>query len=228
MSDAATGTMTAATRGAGATANEPRPLVRLFGFARWTIHVMLASGALALLGGAAGYAVGPEYLMGDYGYPETALGEAVMFAFFLGFAGFYVAFFVSAVAVCRFVFRAMRNLHLVGAPSAEMAPGWAVGWYFVPIANLFKPVEGMRQIVDGSREAAGKGTDDAPSLALWWGTWLTGSVVGNVAETLTDASAALGADLVSIALLMVSAWALLRHMRRVTDTQQGVIASRVF
>lgn len=228
MSDTTIETMTKAGTKTGTDENEPRPLARMLGFTRWTIYVMLASGALALLGGMAGYTVGPEYLMDDYSYPETAPGEVVLLTFGLGLVGFYVAFFVSAVAVCRFVFRAMRNLHLVDAPSAEMAPGWVVGWYFVPLANLFKPMEGMRQILDGSYEAAGREADAAPSLALWWGTWLTGSIIGNVAETLTDPGAALGADLLSILLLMISAWALLGHMRRITETQQGMIAARVF
>lgn len=208
--------------------NEPRPLAGLLGFARWTIVPYLVFGALFLIVSAGGLWYDPAVLIDEFAYPETPLENMLLIAFGGAAVGFYLVFFVSIVAVGRFTFRAMRNLHLMDEPEAQMSPGWTVGWYFIPFANLFKPVQGMREIVDGTWKQAGKGLTDTPSLSLWWGTWIAGSVVGNVSDAFDDPTAAVAISAISVGLLMASAWFLLGHLRRIADLQDGVMAARVF
>ena len=203
------------------------PLGGLLKFAAWTIHPLAAFGVVAVLACVATFAVAPELVTDETLYPDDPTGEALLFAFGGSILGFYLSFFVSIIPVARFTYRAMRNLHQLDAPDAQMSPGWAVGWYFVPIANLFKPVEGMRQIVDASYRQAGKTAVDTPSLALWWGTWIAGSVVGNVADRIPDETALIASAL-SIGLLTASALRLLEHLRDIERLQDGVIAAQAF
>lgn len=58
-------------------------------------------------------------------------------------------------------------------PFLENTPGWAVGWYFIPIANFWKPYAAMKEIVSASsvREVL-----SAPLLPTWWTLWIVSIV----------------------------------------------------
>jgi len=63
------------------------------------------------------------------------------------------------------------------------APGWAVGWYFIPIASLWKPYTAMRDIVAASTMQQGP-----PSFLLptWWTLWIVSTVSDNASGFLND------------------------------------------
>ena len=50
---------------------------------------------------------------------------------------------------CLFMPRANRNARAFGS-SMSISPGWAAGWFFVPIANLWMPYQAMKEIWQGS------------------------------------------------------------------------------
>ena len=85
------------------------------------------------------------------------------------------------ILVGRWIYRASANAHAVGR-ELSITPGWAVGWYFVPLANLVMPYQAMRETWDSSHESAGLEADrDTPLLPWWWGLWLVTNIVSNVA-----------------------------------------------
>lgn len=92
---------------------------------------------------------------------------------------------LSVILVSMWTFRAMKNLHLVGEREAIMSPGWAVGWHFIPIANLWKPFEGMSQIWRGSHAQAGKPNTIAAYVGWWWVAWIGSNILANVSLRLT-------------------------------------------
>mgnify|MGYP003704706309 CR=1 FL=1 len=52
----------------------------------------------------------------------------------------YVAVFaVGSVLGLKWIYRVNMNAHVM-APDLTITPPWAIGWYFVPIATLFKPL----------------------------------------------------------------------------------------
>jgi len=57
---------------------------------------------------------------------------------------------------------------LSGHPMS-FTPGWSVGWYFVPIANLFKPYLAMKEIWQRSHKDQ---SVSSAILGLWWAAWL--------------------------------------------------------
>jgi Domain of unknown function (DUF4328) len=85
-----------------------------------------------------------------------------------------------AVVFIRWLYAAYRNLEVVAPAEKRYSPGWAIGSWFVPIMNLFRP----KQMVNDVWRAGGRDSDDArPGRLLlgWWLLWLISSFVVNIA-----------------------------------------------
>lgn len=57
--------------------------------------------------------------------------------------------------------------------------GWATLCWFIPFANLFKPIE----VVRGLWQALGGPPEKQSLLTAWWATWIIGNIITNVANT---------------------------------------------
>ena len=55
----------------------------------------------------------------------------------------------TIVLFCLFMPRANRNARAFGAPMSN-SPGWAAGWFFIPVAFWWKPYYAMKEIWEGS------------------------------------------------------------------------------
>ncbi|MBB4657784.1 DUF4328 domain-containing protein [Parvularcula dongshanensis] len=215
----------AAVSGGRRAEREPKPLDRLYKRARWSLIVFAGLAALmvVLLGMTlalqldTAVAIGPGSLAQD-----AMLLSAISF-------GYVAATFVTPIFVAIWLFRAMRNLHAVKEPYADMSAGWAIGWYFVPIAAWWKPFEAMQQIVDGSYHAAGWRPYDTPSLGGWWALWIVGSIGDRVAGLVLDVgNGLLVAAMFSATCLGSAALLLQRIMGKTTAAQSTMMATRTF
>jgi hypothetical protein len=86
---------------------------------------------------------------------------------------------VNIILWCMWLHRAARNVNEAGIERFEFTPGWAVGWHFIPFANLVQPFKVMRQIWNASAADANDLDSSAPNVNLWWGTWLASGILGN-------------------------------------------------
>jgi len=80
----------------------------------------------------------------------------------------------AIVAYCLFMPRANRNARAFGSRMSN-TPGWAAGWFFVPIVYLWKPYYAMKEIWQGSEPDPTVHPFDAPVsslLPLWWWMYL--------------------------------------------------------
>jgi hypothetical protein len=93
------------------------------------------------------------------------------------------------VVIARWIFRAAWNLRHLGAKRLDISPGMAVGWYFVPFANLVFPFKAMKEIWLASHDPARWREGSVGLLTLWWTLWLGSNIVGNIAWRM-----AMGAD----------------------------------
>jgi hypothetical protein len=66
------------------------------------------------------------------------------------------------------------------------SPGWALGWFFIPIASFWKPFGAMRDIVRASTLDAGLA---GWLLPVWWTLWLAALVTDRVATKLESTAA---------------------------------------
>ena len=78
---------------------------------------------------------------------------------------------VTAVLFLVWIYRASANAHALGFTDLKFRPGWAVGWWFVPIANLIQAPRTMLELyrVALAGEPAGPRSHigSAPVL-VWW------------------------------------------------------------
>lgn len=101
------------------------------------------------------------------------------------YLAFTLVFVICVVLVAIWIHRAHANLHDAGMESLEFTPGWAVGWYFIPIANLFKPFQAMRELWNASRGEQYQFADETPSeVKWWWAAWIMGNILSNIGTRL--------------------------------------------
>jgi hypothetical protein len=84
------------------------------------------------------------------------------------------AYLPSLVLFFLWLHAAHRNLRALGAQGTAFTPGWAVGWFFVPFLNLYRPFEVLTETWKASEpdEPPGAGWRDLPwprIIGLWWG-----------------------------------------------------------
>lgn len=72
--------------------------------------------------------------------------------------------------------RAHANLRALGVGGLGFTPGWAVGWWFIPFANIVQPFRAMSELWKGSDPEAGavdwKAKRTPRLLIGWWTAWL--------------------------------------------------------
>lgn len=110
--------------------------------------------------------------------------------------------------------RAYFNLHVLVPPShLRYTEGWAAGAWFVPILNLFGPYQIATDLVVKSEELLIKnGILEKAGATLkmikgwWWGLWVGGSVVAQIASFYDDeySNEGIGFSILSSVMFIVS------------------------
>lgn len=141
---------------------------------------------------------------------------------------------VTAIVWLVWQHRAQKNLEGLGATRLRFTPGWAVGWWFVPLANLLKPFQTMRELWKASGDPYGWQTrTTSPLLGWWWGLYLGAQALivifaGVRDEAASDADLlaadwwAIAALAVRIAAATVAALLLWAVVTRQADTRTAV------
>lgn len=143
----------------------------------------------------------------------------------------FVIYVGSVIAVGMWIHRAHANLHEAYIPGLEFSPGWAVGWYFIPIAFLFKPFQAMRELWNASLQTSSNFSAPAPgNLSTWWGLWIISNILANVSTRISllgdggNIQVATALNLGSSICTIGSAWLLLQIIRTITNAQADRIA----
>lgn len=113
--------------------------------------------------------------------------------------GQLVAYVTAIIGFLVWFRRAYRNTAGLGASGMRFRPGWAVGAWFVPFLNLWRPKQISNDIWRASdpglpREATGwQGNEVHGLVHWWWALWIVAGLSGNVstrvylnAETLSE------------------------------------------
>jgi hypothetical protein len=98
---------------------------------------------------------------------------------------FWIATFVVWIL---WQFRAQRAAReLSSVRRFRFTPGWAIGWWFIPIASFWMPFETVRELWKAS-----EGRPDWPDIPTWsvigwwWGAFLAWLAALNIASALTE------------------------------------------
>lgn len=153
----------------------------------------------------------------------------------IGIASFaqIAIYVIGFVIFLTWLWRAYSNLPGLGVPDPRFRKGWAIGSWFVPFLNLFRP----KQIVNDTWRAADPDRAvDAPSswrdrplsplLNWWWAMWLLTGFVANYSyrlpfETVEEDRVFTTADIVSSAVSIVAAVLAWLVVRRTTARQEA-------
>jgi hypothetical protein len=124
------------------------------------------------------------------GPAELAVGLAYLAAGLVALP----ATIATIVAFCIWVHRANKNARALGAQQMQFTPGWCVGWFFIPIMNLFKPYQAVKEIYQASEPAASfldwRLARVPALLGVWWGIWIASNILSNVETRLRFGSTA--------------------------------------
>lgn len=191
---------------AGLTSNEPFVSARGRALVVTALFVAYIAITLCALGvNLTRLAMSPVILGGD-GEEQVTLEDLLQMVVGLGTFLVYVAL---VVAFLVWLHRASKNLPALGNPKSkiEFTPGWAVGWFFVPLANLVMPYRAVREVWEKSDPAIRSEEDvmfTPPSsgglLLTWWVFWVASNVLGNISMRFQD-------DALTPDTLAVAAWA---------------------
>lgn len=94
-----------------------------------------------------------------------------------------IVFLVSAITFIQWFRRAYFNLHL-RVNHLSNSEGWAAGCWFMPIVNLFRPYQIMKELFQETHlflkrnNAHTKEHLSIASLGLWWTFWIIDRFVG--------------------------------------------------
>jgi hypothetical protein len=136
---------------------------------------------------------------------------------------YLVALITCYIVVGCWIYRTNANAHLFSS-AMSITPGWSIGWFFVPFANLVMPFRGVKETWDESHDFAGRQQDKAtPLLGWWWGLWLATNIASNVANLLGRNPSTLQGEavfnLVSAVLSVGAGVTLIQLIRRLNRAQ---------
>jgi hypothetical protein len=79
--------------------------------------------------------------------------------------------------------RSQTNLRTAGVGALHFTPGWAVGWWFIPIANLWKPFQATRELYQASAGGERWWAARTPALlGWWWAGWIAFNFMDGLAS----------------------------------------------
>ncbi|MCH9682566.1 MAG: DUF4328 domain-containing protein [Deltaproteobacteria bacterium] len=95
-----------------------------------------------------------------------------------------IVYLSTAVVFSMFLHRANKNARALSPETMfSFTPGWTVGWFFVPIASLWKPYQAVRELWEKSRPVL------PGIMGAWWGFWITDNVLNQIAYRMADENA---------------------------------------
>ena len=143
----------------------------------------------------------------------------------------------TAIAFLMWLHRAYRNLHALGVPHQQIdyTPGWAVGYFFIPLLNLFYPYRVVKEVWRKSdptinpAEGYSAFLPEAPMLlGVWWAFWIISLSGDDIvyrfidsAEESSEAMSWFSMLLMATAILKIIAAALaIRVVREINQRQE--------
>jgi len=133
--------------------------------------------------------------------------------------GYALAYLVAAVGYLAWLSRTVDNAPVLGAGRPSVTPRWSIGWWFVPFANLVKPLLIVTDVHQRMATAAQSG--GAWILIAWWVVSVGGNFIDTInlrlpePQTLDEFSARFTASAVSDVITLVAVALAILVIRRI-------------
>ncbi len=154
-----------------------RPRVRdLSGLTRWLKGFLIAGNVATFAGLITASIELAKLLVGGWSRTQDSItpgdiGMALFGLLQVGMAG------VSAVLLLRWIYCANANVRIMGATGLRFTPRGAILWYFIPLANLWKPYQAIKEIWRASMDPGNWKQVKVPGLLPLWWTLAIGSLL---------------------------------------------------
>lgn len=100
-----------------------------------------------------------------------------------------IVYVATVVCFLMWLYRASDNLRAFNSWSRpEYSPGWAVGSFFIPFANLFMPYQAVKEVwqKSGPPDEDLQSAPESPArFPIWWLFWLLAAFSGNISTRLS-------------------------------------------
>jgi Domain of unknown function (DUF4328) len=175
-----------------------------------SIAYVMAANSLSSSGSLGDSGLGPLIVVGSLGVIST------------------LAFIATVIVYLIWLHRAYTNLRALDSGFiGKFTPGWAVGWWFIPFANLVMPYQAMSELYVNSVSAPANaaGYSARPSAGIiggWWAAFILRglfSYVGQSAHTLSDLESTMYANAVSCVIAMLAGILCMVIVRRIERGQ---------
>jgi hypothetical protein len=95
----------------------------------------------------------------------------------------FAVFVAVAVLFLRLLYKSAQKARGFSTPFTYVSPGWAVGYWFIPLMNLYRPLEVVKALFKAC--AAESGADAKPKageqlLGAWWAVFLLGNIAATI------------------------------------------------
>lgn len=136
-----------------------------------------------------------------------------------------VTFIIAAIVFSMWLYRMNYNAHGFSEKPMRFTPGWSVGWYFVPIFNLFRPYQVMCELWKVSHNPRQSHATEGPSLLKeWWALWI-------ISHFIYIFYIVLDGDLIAISWFSILEYSielrlyylLIQIVRRISDAQASLV-----
>ena len=103
-----------------------------------------------------------------------------------------IVLLVTGIVWVVWQYRSQANLHAARLRELGYTPGWVVGWWLIPFANLVKPFQTVRELWKASSGADAWWLSPTwPLIGWWWAAWIAALVLGRVATAVFNGAATL-------------------------------------
>ena len=147
---------------------------------------------------------------------------------------FYGLLLVSSYFIIgRWIYLSAKINQLLEIKDLKFTPAWCIGWHLIPIANLFKPYQALKEIYKASFNKKEWENEKIPSsFSAWWATWIIGNMISNgsmrmsfrLGEDMTyeDMNIISYADICSDFLQIICSFALLNIIDVISKNHQSI------
>jgi len=87
---------------------------------------------------------------------------------------------ISGIVFLVWTHRVCKNAHYLNMAPMANTPGWAVGWYFVPVFLLWKPYQALREAFVASCHPEGEQSSGTAIFGLWWFVHISAEILGQI------------------------------------------------
>ncbi|MGD9581766.1 MAG: DUF4328 domain-containing protein [Vampirovibrionia bacterium] len=145
-------------------------------------------------------------------------------------------FLLGGIIFLIWTYKACSNARILSEDTMKYSPGWAVGWYFVPIYSLWKPYLAMKEIWIESHKGVNKPINKTYLLGIWWTLWISSNILAQISfntglsdniivEYLVPSLLNLTAETLSIImnLVVITIISIINNVQRVKEDGSSII-----